>query len=68
MQRRVERALAELPMRYREVLLLIAVEGFGANDVAAMLGLSHAAVRQRLSRGRAAIARVLDEAERGGTP
>jgi RNA polymerase sigma factor (sigma-70 family) len=66
-QRRIERALAELPMRHREVLLLVALEGFGATEVAAMLGLSHAAVRQRLSRGRAAIARVLDEVERGGT-
>jgi RNA polymerase sigma-70 factor (ECF subfamily) len=67
-QRRIERTLAELPMRYREVLLLVAVEGFGATEVAAMLGISHAAVRQRLSRSRAAIARVLMEAERGGTP
>lgn len=59
-QRRIERAFAELPTRYREVLLLVAVEGFGAPDVAAMLGISHAAVRQRLSRGRTAIAKVIE--------
>jgi len=56
---RLERALAALPLRYREVVLLMSVEGFEAPQVAEMLGLSQAAVRQRLSRGRAMLERAL---------
>ena len=59
-QRRLEHALAALPLRYREVVLLTAVEGFAAPQVAEMLGVSHAAVRQRLARGRAALKRALE--------
>jgi RNA polymerase sigma-70 factor (ECF subfamily) len=56
---RLERALAALPLRYREVVLLISVEGFDAPQVAEMLGLSQTAVRKRLSRGRAMLERTL---------
>jgi RNA polymerase sigma-70 factor (ECF subfamily) len=58
---RVERALLGLPLHYREVVLLVAVEGLSSAEVAQLLGVSHAAVRQRLARGRAAVVRSLEE-------
>jgi RNA polymerase sigma-70 factor, ECF subfamily len=60
LERKLEHALAALPLGYREVVLLIAVEGFAAPQVADMLGLTHATVRQRLSRARAALKQALD--------
>ena len=60
LERKLEQALAVLPLRYREVVLLCAVEGFPAPEVAHMLGLSHEAVRQRLARGRAALRKALE--------
>ena len=60
-QRRLERALGELGVKYREVLLLVVVEGFSPSDVAAMLRLEPATVRQRLARGRALLKRKLEE-------
>ena len=52
LQQRLERAISALPLRYREVVLLVCTEGFAAPEVARMLGLDPAAVRKRLSRGR----------------
>lgn len=46
-------------MRQREVVLLICVEGFAAPEVARMLKIDAAAVRQRLSRGRAQLRAAL---------
>ncbi|HKP64840.1 MAG TPA: RNA polymerase sigma factor [Polyangiales bacterium] len=60
LERKLEHALAQLPLRYREVLLLTAVEGFPAPQVADILGLTPATVRQRLARGRAALKDALD--------
>lgn len=57
----VRRALARVPERYREVLVLYYQEGHSARQVASALGLSEAAVMQRLSRGRAQLARGVDE-------
>ena len=45
-------ALGELPVRYREPLILYYREGWSARRVAESLGLSAATVDQRLSRGR----------------
>jgi RNA polymerase sigma-70 factor (ECF subfamily) len=59
LERRVERALAGLPSRHREVLLLVTVEGFTPAEAAAVCGVSAEALRQRLSRARAALAREL---------
>jgi RNA polymerase sigma-70 factor (ECF subfamily) len=59
-QHRVERALAGLPIGYREVILLIAIEGLSAADAGAALGLSPEAVRQRLSRARSMLSPALD--------
>jgi RNA polymerase sigma factor (sigma-70 family) len=59
--RRIEVALAELPALYREALLLVAVEGMRPAEAAIVCGITPEAMRQRLSRARAAIARRLDE-------
>ena len=44
--------LAGLPVRFREVILLSHVEGLTRDEVAARLGISIAAVKDRLERGR----------------
>ena len=62
-ERRLEAALAALPVAYREAVLLIAVEGLSRAEAAAACGISSEAMRQRLSRGRALLARRLDESE-----
>lgn len=59
-QARVERALTSLPAAYREVLLLVAMEGLSAGEVGAALGLSPEAVRQRLHRARTMLMPALD--------
>jgi RNA polymerase sigma-70 factor (ECF subfamily) len=64
-ERRIEAALAGLPLKYREVLLLVGVEGLGPAEAAAVCGISNVALRQRLSRARAMLASRL---EAGGLP
>jgi RNA polymerase sigma-70 factor (ECF subfamily) len=52
-QRRVEevrRAVSELPERQRTVVLMHKFEGIGCEEIAAMLGCSHQAVRSLLCR------------------
>ena len=53
-------AVAGLPEAHREVLLLSIVEGLPTGEVAKVLGLREDAVRKRLSRARAELARLLD--------
>lgn len=57
LERRLEAALAEMPLTYREALLLIGVEGLSPSEAAAVCGISPEAMRQRLSRGRALLSR-----------
>jgi RNA polymerase sigma-70 factor (ECF subfamily) len=57
----LERALAQLPESYREVALLVGIEGMQPGEVATILGLKPEAVRQRLSRARALLADLLGE-------
>jgi RNA polymerase sigma-70 factor (ECF subfamily) len=52
----LERAMAELPVASREVLLLVGVEGLEQDEVARILGVSYDALRKRLSRARAELA------------
>jgi RNA polymerase sigma-70 factor (ECF subfamily) len=59
----LERALPALTIEHREVLLLIGVEGVETVHAAAILGVSVEAVRQRLSRARAALAAALAKEE-----
>jgi RNA polymerase sigma-70 factor (ECF subfamily) len=51
-QRGVEAALAALPVKYREALLLVSVEHFEPSQAAGIIGISPEAFRQRLSRAR----------------
>jgi RNA polymerase sigma-70 factor (ECF subfamily) len=59
--RGLERALGELPTSHREVLLLVCVEGVEQADAAAILGISHDNLRQRLTRARAALSSTMKE-------
>jgi RNA polymerase sigma-70 factor (ECF subfamily) len=63
-ERRVAAAMVALPLRYREALLLVAVEGFSAADAGRVCGITAAAIRQRVSRARAILARRLADEER----
>lgn len=60
---RIDEALAALPAAHREALLLVAVEGMTPADAAAVCGITADAMRQRVCRARAAIARRLEEGE-----
>jgi RNA polymerase sigma factor (sigma-70 family) len=58
---RLDEALASLPAIYREALLLIAVEELKPADAAAICGITPEAMRQRISRARAMVAKRLDD-------
>jgi RNA polymerase sigma-70 factor (ECF subfamily) len=60
LHRRIERALASMPATSREVLLLVAVGRLDHSDAADACGIRPEALRQRLSRARAQLARALD--------
>ena len=51
----LERAVSELPMPQREVLVLRDVEGLSAAEVSAVLGVGERAVKSRLHRARLAL-------------
>ncbi len=57
----LERAFAALPPAYREVALLVGIEGMQPSEVAEILGIRADAVRQRLARARAQLAELLKE-------
>ena len=59
LQQRVEVELAALPGHYREVLLLVALEGLTPAEAAEICGVRPEAMRQRLSRARALLAERL---------
>jgi RNA polymerase sigma-70 factor (ECF subfamily) len=61
LERRLERALSRLSPQYREVLMLCGHEGLTPTDAAVVCGISAEALRQRLSRARAALTRELRE-------
>lgn len=60
-ERRLETALASLPVTFREVLLLVGVEGLRPAEAAAVCAISPEALRQRLKRARDLLQRRLDE-------
>jgi len=60
-QRRLEAAIASLPGPYREVLLLVAIEGLTPAEAAVVCEITPEALRQRLSRARAQLAKRLDD-------
>lgn len=61
LSRRLEQAIHQLADAQREVLLLVGVEGMDQDRAARVLGLSSAALRQRLSRARAEVQAFLDK-------
>jgi len=56
---RLDAALALLPALYREVLLLVGVEGLRPVDAARVCGISPESLRQRLSRARKLLSQVI---------
>jgi RNA polymerase sigma-70 factor (ECF subfamily) len=64
LQHRLEAALASLPVAYREVLLLVGIEGLRPAEAAQVCGISGDAVRQRLSRARALLEQRLHDSAR----
>ena len=61
---RLEQALQELPEHHREVLvLMVEADDVPQQELARVLGSSHAAFRKRLSRARSALAGLLDSQE-----
>ena len=60
--RQLEQALAALADAQREALLLVGVEGLDQERAAAVLGLTPAALRKRLSRARAEVQEFLTNA------
>jgi RNA polymerase sigma factor (sigma-70 family) len=62
----IQRTLAQIPEALRTPLLLSIVGGLSSSDIAALLGVGEAAVRQRLSRGRQQFRRLYT-AESGDT-
>jgi len=64
LERRIEAALAALPVTCREVLLLVGVEGMRPSEAAAVCGISPEAFRQRLKRARDLLASRISLAAR----
>lgn len=62
---RLEAALQALPPAYREVVLLVGVEGMRPSEAAEVCGISGEALRQRLSRARKLLAQHLEVAAGG---
>lgn len=58
-ERRVQRALAGLPVRYREVLVLRELEDMSYGDIATVAGIPVGTVMSRLARGRRLLAAAL---------
>lgn len=62
---RLHAAIARLPVEYREALVLFELQELTYAETAAVLECPVGTVRSRLHRGRALLAAMLDEGERG---
>src|SRR5271165_524989 len=60
----LERALAQLPLEQKQVILLVGLEGMSYQDAAGILTIPVGTVRSRLSRGRDGLRKLLDMEER----
>ena len=60
-ERLVQEALDRLPDEAREVIVLHDYQGLGHDEVAKILGVSHAAIRKRYSRALVALGKILKE-------
>jgi RNA polymerase sigma-70 factor, ECF subfamily len=58
--RDLDRALASIPAEQREVILLVALEGYSYEQAATILGVPLGTIRSRLSRGRESLRTLLD--------
>ncbi len=65
-QRRLNRAIAELPARYKDPLLLAVMEGRSHDEAAQILGISSKAVEMRVYRARQQLRKALGEEEAEG--
>lgn len=61
LQSRVERALARMPVKYREAVLLVGAEGFQPQEASVICGIKAEAFRKRLSRAREMLQQRLDK-------
>ena len=59
----LDRALAQLPEDQRRVIVLHHLCDMGVNDIAAEIGAPAGTVKARLARGRAALARIMGDAQ-----
>lgn len=64
----IERALSNVPIEFRSVLVLVDLEGMGQNDAAEVLGVAAGTVESRLFRGRRLLATELGNQSRGTGP
>ena len=55
------RGMGALPAHYRQVLLLRYDNGYSSREIAAMLGMSLAAVRKQLTRGKQLLRQILEK-------
>lgn len=62
-ERRVASALAALPRRYAEAVVLCDLEGLPYQEIAEVLGVRIGTVRSRIARGRERLRRVLEKTE-----
>ena len=68
LERRIERALAAMPVAAREVLLLVGVAGLDPSDAADVCGITPEALRQRLHRARETLSKALENDATVATP
>ncbi len=57
----IMQAVYQLPMQFREIILLFYYQGFGINEIAEMLGVPDGTVASRLSRARSKLEKILKE-------
>jgi RNA polymerase sigma-70 factor (ECF subfamily) len=57
---RVQRAIGQLPVDFREVIVLRELEGLSYKEIAAVIGAPIGTVMSRLARGRERLLAVLD--------
>ena len=62
-----QRALGELPLRQRQLVTLVYLEGYRQEEAADMLGISRGTVAKGLWRARCGLARSLANYDPGGT-
>jgi RNA polymerase sigma-70 factor (ECF subfamily) len=62
----VQHALGELPVHFREILLLCEVEEMSYQEISATLGIPAGTVMSRLSRARKALRSLLQQRSQGG--